>query len=77
MKNDDSQWGVVRLKGSAFLWLSLAIAVMGLSIPTAVAKSPAGQFVVEDFDGAVWNSRDGGSALSSEHSATNGWILAW
>ena len=43
----------------------------------AFAESSASQFVAEDFNGAVWNSRDGSSALSSEHAATNGWSLAW
>ena len=78
MKNDDdSQRGVVRLKESAFLWLPLAIATMGLSISIVFAKGDVLQFVVADFNGAVWNSRDGGCALSSEHTATNGWSLAW
>jgi len=78
MKNDDdSQRGVVRLKESAFPWLSLAIAALGLPTLVAFAESIASQFVSEDFNGAVWDSRDGGCALSSEHAATNGRGLAW
>ena len=78
MKNDDdSQRGVVRLKESAFLWLPLTIAALGLPTLVAFAESIASQFVSENFNGAVWNSRDGGCALSSEHTATNGWSLAW
>ena len=41
------------------------------------AEIAASQFVTEDFNGAVWDSRDSRSALSSEHTATNGWSLAW
>ncbi len=77
MKNDDLQMGVARLKESTFLWLSLAIAALGLPTSAAFAESIASQFVSENFNGAVWDSRDGGCALSSEHTATNGWSLAW
>ena len=76
MKNDDSKWVFVRLNEPAFFWVSLTIAAMGLSISTAFAKNSALQFVVEDFNGAVWNSRDGRSTLLPEHAATNGWSLA-
>ena len=78
MKNDDdSQRGVVWLRQSAFPWLMMAFAAMGLPTLVAFAESSASQFVTEDFNGTVWNSRDGSSALSSEHAATNGWSLAW
>ena len=76
MKNDDSKWVFVRLHEPAFFWVSLTIAAMGLSISTAFAKNSALQFVVEDFNGSVWNFRDGRSMLLSEHTATNGWSLA-
>ena len=76
MKNDDSKWVFVRLNEPAFFWVSLTIAAMGLSISTAFAKNSALQFVVEDFNGSVWNFRDGRSMLLSEHTATNGWSLA-
>ena len=78
MKNDDdSQRGVVWLRQSAFPWLMMAFAAMGLPTLVAFAESSASQFVTEDFNGTVWNSRDGSSALSSEHTDTNGWSLAW
>jgi hypothetical protein len=55
--------------------------VIGLSTAAAFAENAARQFVAEDFHGmsggAVWDSSDGRSALSSEHAATNGWSLAW
>ena len=77
MKNDDSRGHIVWVRESAFPWLLLAFAAMGLPSSVVFAESIASQFVTEDFNRAVWNSSDGRSVLSSEHTDTNGWSLAW
>ena len=74
---DGSRGHIVWVRESAFPWLMLAFAAMGQPTLVAFAESSASQFVTEDFNGTVWNSRDGSSALSSEHTDTNGWSLAW
>jgi hypothetical protein len=77
MLSDISKRNFVGSWGSTFIRPLLAIASIVLSVATAFAESAVLQFVPEDFNGAVWDSRDGRSALSSEHASTNGWSLAW
>ncbi|MGI5868953.1 MAG: hypothetical protein ACOX9C_05880 [Kiritimatiellia bacterium] len=69
--------GFTESRASALPGLLPAFAALGLLASTAFAGDAALQFMPESFSGAVWNPRHGGSALSSEHAATNGWSLAW